>query len=154
MSRMIKFLWLLSVLLFTVTLFWVYAYLPVRIGVMAGSEGITDTFVTKGVFFYGSLLFFLLVNGLLFIMRRMLASEKQPLTGTYPAGLRSDLADWMLGFAACVNLFFILAMFYLTAFNSPEGMNQGFYGPLVYTGPVLIVLSLFVLVYLFFKKRN
>jgi hypothetical protein len=157
MRRIIKFIWLLSVVVFLAMLLWVYAYLPNRVGVMADYEGIADTFVSKGNFFYLALGLFLLVNGALFVMRRLLvpgdfSTPKTP-ASVARAGLRADLADWMLGFAAALNFFFILAMSYLSVFNNPESGNVNFYGVLVGAGPVLVALMLLVLVYLFFKKR-
>jgi hypothetical protein len=157
MSRIIKFIWFLSVVVFLAMLLWVYAYLPNRVGIMADHEGIADTFVSKGNFFYLALGIFLLVNGALFVMRRLLApgdfsTPKAPALAAR-VGMRADLADWMLGFATALNLFFILTMSYLSVFNNPDGGNINFYGVLVITGPLLIALMLLVLVYLFLKKR-
>ena len=158
MSRMVKFIWLVSIFLFLATLLWVYAYLPAQVGVMANYEGLADTFVAKGTFFYLSIGIFLLVNGILFIMRRMLSPASQSSYRRSAAlnpkdGLRADLADWMLGFAAVLNFFLILGMYFLSVFNNPEGVELSYYGVLVFAGPTLIVLMLLLLVYLFFKKR-
>ncbi len=151
-SRIVKFIWLVSVVVFLAMLLWIYAYLPNRVGVMADYEGVADTFLSKGNFFYLAIGLFLLVNGSLFIMRRLLAPDTYAPRNA-KTGLRADLADWMLGFAASLNVFFILSMTYLSIFNNQDGGDSSLFGSLVMVGPVLIALMLLVLVYLFFKKR-
>lgn len=158
MSRMIKFIWLVSIFLFLVILLWVYAYLPAQVGVMANPGGAADTFISKNIFFYLSIGMFLLVNGVLFVMHKMLmpaslhAYRRNPVLSPKEA-LRADLASWMFGFAAALNIFFILGIYFLSVFNNPEGLELAYYGVLVFAGPVLIIGMLLVLVYLFFKKR-
>lgn len=158
MRRMIKFIWLVTIFLFLVVLLWVYAYLPSQVGVMADPGGEADTFISKNMFFYLSIGIFLLVNGVLFSLHKMLmpaslhAYRRDPVLSPKES-LRADLASWMFGFAAVLNIFFILGTYFLSVFNNPEGLELSYYGLLVFAGPVLIVGMLLVLVYLFFKKR-
>lgn len=157
MRRLIKFTWILTTLSFLGVLLWEYSYLPLNVGVLAGSKGEITTFISREKFFYIVLAIFAFSNGVLYSLRRLIILNITASGKSLPAAkesLQNDLADWMLGFAASLNVFFIFALIYLGFFNNSSGVNLAHYGPFVYGGPVLIGILLGILIYLLLKKRT
>lgn len=157
MQRLIKFTWFITALLFLGVLLWEYSYLPLNVGVLPGEDGETSGFISRENFFYIALAIFSFTNALLFglrklILRNMEQTGKRESAGR--AGLKQDLSDWMLGFAASLNLFFMLGLIYLGVYNNSDGINLGHYGPVVYGGPVLVIILLGILMYILLKKRS
>lgn len=159
MSRLVKYFWFLSMFIFFVTLLYVYAYLPGMVGIHAGPQGNADQFIDRSTFFYVCVGLFIITNMSLYVLKRLLQAiwlRNSATASTTPArmSMREDVANWLLGFAAAINIFFVLILVYLAIFNNSEDMNQGMYSPLVYGGPVLIVIFFLVLIYIFAKKRS
>jgi uncharacterized membrane protein len=160
MSRLLKSFWLLSLVLFLIVLLYVYAYLPASVGVHAGPDGRADHFIEKSSFFYLSIGLFLLANAAIFILRKLLLRTwlRDTVTSQLsPAriGMRKDVIDWLYAFATTLNVFFILIMVFMAAFNTPDqAANQGISGALVYAGPLLIGIVFLALIYIFVKKRE
>ncbi|WP_152425105.1 hypothetical protein [Nafulsella turpanensis] len=123
---------------------------------MANTLGEADEFLGKNQFFYLVFGFCALINVILFGLRNMVISYaerfRRKLTA-YRLSLQLALADWMLAFASSLNVFFILALVYIAAFNSTEDINLEAYEVLVYAGPVLVAGVLLSLVFFFLKKR-
>lgn len=159
MSRLVKYFWFLSMFIFLVALLYVYAYLPGMVGIQADPQGYVNEFVSRSTFFYVSVGIFLVANISLYVLKRMLETiweRGSSAGGTISArqSMRKDVADWLLGFAAAINIFFVLILVYLAIFNNSEDMNQGMYAPLVYGGPVLMAILFLILIYIFAKKRS
>ena len=157
MSRLIKFIWIITTLLFLGILLWVYAYLPENVNIGTDAEGAGNGFIGRESFFYTALVIFAFFNGVLFTLKKwieMKAGERIYTSHDEPGSLQHDLADWLLGFAASINFFLILGMIYLSVFNNPEGIDFRFYGPIVYAGPIVIGILLLFLPFIFLKKRS
>lgn len=158
MSRLVKATWYFSIFLFLLVLLWVYAYLPKEVGVLADEQGELIHFIGRESFFYILLGLIIFTNVVFYAFRQLLLGHherpfdtKKPL----PARIarREDLASWALGFAAALNVFYMLGMIYLGVFNNQEGTNLANYGPVVYAGPFLIGVLLLILIYIFLKRR-
>lgn len=159
MSRLVKYFWFLSMFIFLITLLYVYAYLPGMVAIHAGPQGQADQFIERSTFFYVSVGFFLIANISFYVLKRLLQAiwlRKSSSGSATPARLsmREDVANWLLGFAAAINIFFVLILIYLAIFNNSEDMSLGMYAPLVYGGPVLMGILFLVLIYIFAKKRE
>lgn len=156
MSRLIKYLWFLTVLALLASLLWIYASLPNEVGVLANEFGEADEFLEKNQFFYVFFGFFALINIILFGLHNMIINHTDRFSHQINPSRRSlqlSLSQWMLAFASSLNIFFILALIYLAAFNSAEVSNLQAFQVLVYVGPVLVGLVLLSLVFIFLKKR-
>ena len=156
MSRLIKYLWFITVLALLASLLWIYASLPNEVGVLANEFGEANEFLEKNQFFYVFFGFFALINIILFGLRNMLVSQTERFSHQLDPSRRSlqlSLSQWMLAFASSLNIFFILALVYLAAFNSTDVNSLQTYQVLVYAGPVLIGLVLLSLIFIFLKKR-
>lgn len=158
MNRLVKFFWYISIIVFLITLLFVYAYLPGRVGVHADPAGIPDYYIDKATFFYTSIALFLLANIPLFILRRLLQkhwAESHVATqkSVGRLSLQKDLSNWLLSLATALNIFFIIGVVYLGIFNNAEGLDMWKFAPVVYAGPLLIGILFIVLLYIFFKKR-
>lgn len=157
MQRLIKFTWFITTLLFLGVLLWEYSYLPITVGVLPGEDGQTAVFISRENFFYIALAVFSFTNALLFGLRKLILQNMEQKRIKESAGrtaLKQDLSDWMLGFAASLNLFFMLGLIYLGVYNNSDGINLAHYGPVVYGGPVLVVILLGILFYILLKKRS
>lgn len=159
MSRLVKFFWFLSIIIFLITLLFVYAYLPARVGINTGPGGLPDEFIDRSTFFYGSIGLFLLANVPIYILRKLLEKtwmedRREELMSPARMKFRQNIIDWLLAFATALNVFFVLGMIYLGVFNSAEDLDIGLYAPLVYAGPLLIGILFLVLIYIFVKKKT
>lgn len=158
MSRLVKFLWFFSMLIFLIALLYVYAYMPGMVGIHAGPQGDADQFINRSTFFYVSIGIFLIANIAFYVLKKLLEemwlrSSSSALVSPARMKRRADVADWLLGFAAALNFFFVLILIYLAMFNNSEDMSQGIYAPLVYGGPIMMGILFIILIFIFTKKR-
>lgn len=157
MNRLIKFTWFLTTLLFLGVLLWEYAYLPQNVGILADPEGAPVEFISRENLFYVVLAIFSFSNAVIFALRKLILvsmqpNEKREVPGK--AGLKYDLSDWLLAFAASLNIFLIFGIIYLGFYNNSSGINLSAYGPLVYGGPIIMGILFLVLIYILLKKRD
>lgn len=137
-----------------VALLWIYSFLPDRVGYLANEFGMPDEFMERSTFFYSSLIAFLLTNGLLYALHKLLLITRRTAQSEQSFALRQDLAGWLLGFGASLNAFFILAMGFFGLMNSREKFDINDYALLVWGGPLLLGLMFGVLVYILIKNRR
>lgn len=157
MNRLIKFTWFLTTLLFLGVLLWEYAYLPQNVGIQADAEGAPIEFISREIFFYVVLAIFSFSNAVIFALRKLiLVSLQRNGNREVPgkAGLKNDLSDWLLGFAASLNMFLIFGIVFLGFYNNSSGIYLPAYGPLVYGGPIIMGILIVVLIYILLKKRD
>lgn len=153
MSRLIKFTWFLTTLLFLGILLWSYAYLPANVGVGADAGGYPNEFLEKEAFFYLALCVFIFFNVILFSSKKLIDNSISKRGYSPQRSLQHDLSDWLLAFAASINIFLVLGLVYLDVFNNSDGVNLNIYGPVVFAGPVLVGILLVVLGVILLKKR-
>lgn len=154
MKRFFKFFWLISILLYLVALLLIYAFLPEQVGVHANEWGMPDEFIERSIFFYSSLVVFLLANGLLYSLYKLLLITRRTVQTEQSLVLRQALAGWFLGFAGALNLLFIMVMAFFALLNRQGTSRFDVYALLVYGGPLLIGLMLALLVYILMKYRR
>jgi uncharacterized membrane protein len=152
-NRLIKFFWLISLVIFFAALLLVYAFLPDRVAIHANTAGMPDEFIARESFFYFSLIGFVGANVLLYVLRKLLLLTRRTARTERELQLREDLAGWLLGLAGTINFFFVLVMFFFGVFNNAEGFSTWHFALLVYTGPLLLVLIFVLLAYIFIKRR-
>ena len=157
-SRLVKFGWFISIFVFFLALLYVYAYLPSSVSIYADARGMADMHIDREYFFYLLLGFFGLANIAFYSLSKLIHLQYLPNVNLNDQlrkrTLKEDLADWLLGLAAALNIFLVLGMIFLGVFNNSEGITFSHYGLVVYAGPVLIGLMLLLLIFIFFKKRD
>lgn len=131
----------------------IYAYLDDRVGIASNEWGMPNEFITRETFFYSSLIAFVISNGLLYSLSKMLMLSRRGVTSEKIFALRTDLAAWLLGFAGSLNLFFVFTMAFFGLFNSKENYTIDRFVVLVYAGPLLLAIMFGLLVYILRKRR-
>lgn len=117
MERVIKFFWIVSLGIGLFALLYTYAGLgdPVAFGEFRFS---------REVYFYGALAILVLFNFTFYAISRNLRYQN--------SSLKNAIINWQLSFAAVLNLFFIVSVFFIMLVNAGEQFNFGYFGYLLY----------------------
>ena len=142
MGKIVNMFWVISLIAFLGTFVAVYSFLPPEVAINSDAGGRANQFVTKEVFFYGGIGFFLLTNIVLYLFSNLINMEASRLeargagkTGLYT--FRHKLGVWVKGLSILINLFFISLSLFIGVFNSSE-VGTFDYVLLIYLVPVLI----------------
>lgn len=154
MNKLFKFFWLISLLLYFGTLLLIYAFLPEQVGINANTHGLPDEFISKENFFYVSLAVFALSNALFYALYKLLYATSRSAATVSAMRLRQAIGSWLLGFAAVLNLFFMLAMSFFSMLNSKQKYDIDLLIMLVYTGPILMAIMFGILIYILMGRRD
>ena len=125
MSRVVKFFWFLSLFAGLGSLLYTYASMSEQL-VFGQSE------FTREAYFYGALVILVLFNFTFYAISRNLRYSSKP--------LEEMMVNWQLSFAAVLNLFFIVSVFFVMLVNSGEQFNFDNFGYLLYVSLGLILL--------------
>ncbi len=137
MLRLVKFLWLLTLVVGLGALLYTYAAMNESL-----SFG-TYTF-SREWYFYLALLILVIFNFTFYTLSRNLGYRDEK--------LRSSLIIWQLSFAGILNLFFITSVFFVMLVNSGELFDYDNFGYLVYVCLGLIALWILMLPFIFSRK--
>lgn len=118
-------LWFVSILGVLAALLLVYASLPEEVVLM--EEGTQYITISREGFFYVVLGFVTIVNSLVFIVSALFKEAEA-------------FRSWFNGLVVCLNLFFIITLFFLNSTNSMERFNFGRIGFLIYGSVILVSL--------------
>ena len=129
MVKTVKFLRVLSVILFLGVLALVYAYLPVEVQL---SEEKGQLFMHKETFFYYAIGVFLIINlfSALFIY---LLTPLVMLRGG------EEAVAWLTGFGFVLNIYLVLLTGFVGVLNNQAHVSVGGFAYLNYLGPILIL---------------
>ncbi len=155
MRKLVNFTWFLSFFGFFASLLISYAYLPERVGIHADSEGIADTFLTKENFFYIALAAFAVCNIIFFVLIRLMEAVP-PSSALYfgNESFKDNILGWLGGLATVVNLFLTFGVAYVAIFNNQKSDDLMPFRSLVYVAPMLALLSLGWLVFIFLNRHR
>ncbi len=134
MGRLIKFFWFVSLAVGLGALLYTYAS-------MGSQLEFGEYSFSREAYFYGALAVLVLFNFTFYAISRNLRYRS--------ASLEEMMVNWQLSFAAILNLFFIVSVFFVMLVNSGERFNFDSFGYLLYVclGLILIwVLALPVLI--------
>jgi hypothetical protein len=134
MGRLVKFLWFLSLVIGLAALLYTYAS-------MGSQLEFGEYNFSKEAYFYGALAVLVLFNFTFYAVSRNLRYSSKH--------LEEMMVNWQLSFAAILNLFFIVSVFFVMLVNGGENFNFDNFGYLLYVclGLILIwVLALPVLI--------
>lgn len=119
--RIFKAVWFLSVVGVMAIFMYEYASLPEMVEVQGGMQ------VPREGFFYGMLVLMAIVNMLIFVVLKLFANR------------RPEFAAWFCGQVITLNIFFIIAISYVTLFNSGENFRYERLGVIIYGSIVLVI---------------
>ncbi len=125
MSRVVKFLWFLSLLTGLGSLLYTYASMSEQL-VFGQYE------FTREAYFYGGLVILVLFNFTFYAISKNLRYSSR--------ALEEMMVNWQLSFAAILNVFFIVSAFFVMLANSGERFDFDNYGYLLYVCLGLILL--------------
>lgn len=154
MNKIIKLLYILSVVTFLVILLYVYAFLPAQIGVFFDPNGQASILLNRADFFYTALGLFVLTNGSIILYRKMnrgnLNLEKTNIEEMSTAEL---VYHWLMGLSFTINVIYIFSIMFVGMYHNSEHFDITDYVALIYLGPILLAGWVFWFIYLQFSKR-
>ncbi len=143
MGRIIKFIWIISLLTGLAVLLYTYASLGETV-VYSSGDSETGS-VTREMFFYIGLGVLVIFNFTFYAISRNMHLGHAP--------LKQALINWQLSFASCLNFFFIVGILFLMLYNSGENFNFNNFGYLVYISLAAIILWIIALPVVILKNR-
>jgi hypothetical protein len=123
--KILKVIWLFSLLGVMASFMYVYASLPENVVVNENPQTIT---ISKETLFYIVLAVIAIANALVFAVSRIY-SEKE-----------SDFKAWFYGLVACANLFFVIGLSFISLYNSNEKYDFGRLGVIIYGSVGLLLV--------------
>jgi hypothetical protein len=138
--RIFRSVWFLSVLVVLAALLYQYASWPEE--VVIGQGNVNFITLSRDTFFYTALVILAFVNVTVYISR------------TFASKVDAFVA-WFYGFVAVINFFLIIALSFISLFNSSENYRFGEIGFIIYGSLFLIGMWLIGgLVYWFIQKKR
>jgi magnesium-transporting ATPase (P-type) len=153
MENLARFAWRLTIIIFTIVFFYIYAYLDSKVGYDYNEYGKITASISKDQYFYVGITVFMLINILLWSIGKVWLIERKG-DNEWSVDFKEKLRAWMLGFAAVVNVFAITILTYLLFINFNDGMLAIRYGSIVYLGIALIVGWAGLLFFILLHKVN
>jgi len=123
--KLLKGIWFVSMVTALGTLLYVYAGLPQD--VIVQREGGENVSISNEAFFYIVMMFLAISNVMVFVTRKLFQREE-------------DFRTWFYGLITTLNIFFVIALVYISQFNSNERFNYERVAFLIYGSVALIVL--------------
>jgi hypothetical protein len=136
--KLLKGIWFVSMMVAFTTLLYVYAGLPQEVVVQ--NEGGSNVSISNEVFFYVVMMFLAISNVMVFVISKVFQRE-------------GDFRAWFHGLIMTLNIFFVVALVYISQYNSNERFDYSRVSFLIYGSVSLIVLwAAFWPAYLIFKR--
>jgi hypothetical protein len=123
--KIFKAVWFLSMLVVLVNLLYVYAGLP--LDVVVKDDGSSLVSVNRDNFFYFASGLIAIINALVFVINSTF--KKDP-----------DFRTWFYGLVICLNFFFVIALNFISLYNSGDRFNYSSIEFLIYGSIALFVL--------------
>lgn len=132
MIKAIKFVQILSIILFLIVLSLGYAYLPVRVQLLPYSR---ELLVPRDFFFY--------LAGGLFLALYIITSIFMQFTLNSIQKLTNEItAVWWRALPVAINIYLTLLVGFTVVFNNPESIPTTNYNYLNYMGPIILLFWL------------
>jgi hypothetical protein len=138
--RIFRSIWFLSLMSVTVAL--LYGYASMQEEVVVREEVASSIRISRDTFFYIVLAFLSIINVLVFIIARIMVRSE-------------DFKSWFYGLVITFNIFFIVAIGFVSLYNSGESYNYTRLEPIIYASIALFVAwSVAWPVYLGYKRAS
>lgn len=152
-----KAFYFVSVFLFIFFLLYFYSALGDQVAYQFDSLDNRRAVIGKNEFFYGMILLFLVINGLILLPPKLLETKShKKLHRIFPVGdeYRDYFLSWFYSFGGVVNLSLSLLVFYIHSINNQEVISTHEFSFFFYLMPVLLLLWIVVLFLLFAGKAT
>lgn len=141
--KILKVIWVFSLLGTIAAFMYVYAGLPENVIVNENPETIS---LSREIFFYIVLSVMAVANALVFVVTRIFPEKE------------SDFKAWFYGLIAFANLFFVIGLSFISLYNSNEKYDFGRLGTIIYGSIGLLLVwatswPVYSLVQKFFRKQ-
>ena len=123
--KILRGVWFVSSLGALAALLTVYASLPENVSLF--QDGLQVVSVSLEAFFYLALAVITLTNALVYVIKSLFEKEE---------GMRA----WFHGLIVTLNIFFVITLFFVSAYNTTERFDFQRVGPFIYASVILIVL--------------
>jgi len=148
MARIINLFFWSSGFLFLVALLYVYAFLPIKVGMLFDSSGLPTFSITKEMLFYSAIILFATTNGLIHLYRKMMKGGRSFHTYEWVEMSREETVYfWLSGFSASLNFLYVFCILFLGMYHNQEHFNISNFVFLVYIGPIFLIAWIFSLFY-------
>lgn len=122
--KILKVIWVFSLLTSMAIFMYVYASLPEKVVVSESGDTVS---MGKEALFYTVLGIIGLANALVFAVSRIFPQRDE------------HFKAWFYGLVSCVNLFFLVALSFVSLYNSGEKYDFGRLGVIIYGSVALVV---------------
>ena len=123
--KILKVIWVFSLLAVLGVFMYVYASLPETVVVNENPQNVT---LSKETFFYIALTVIAMANALVFVV-----------SSIYPEN-EIDFKAWFYGMISCANLFFVIGLSFISLYNSGEKYDFGRLGVVIYGSVGLLLV--------------
>ena len=123
--KILKVIWVFSLLAVMADFMYVYAALPERVVV---NENPQTVILSKEILFYIALMLIAVSNALVFVVSRIFSEKDE------------DFKAWFYGLVGCANLFFIIGLSFISLYNSGEKYDFGRLGFIIYGSVGLLLV--------------
>lgn len=137
MIKAVRVLNSISILLFSVILLLVYAYLPIMVDINV--EGMKD--LHKQTFFYYMFGSFVVIN----IVLRVAGGSRK--------NMSEDLNAWIRAIIFIINFYLTTLVGFIGVINNTNHINPSSYAYLNYLGPIFLVVWIFGVIFFYSKKK-
>ncbi len=124
-QKLLKGIWFVSMVAALGTLLYVYAGLPLEVVIQ--SEGGSNVSISNEAFFYAVMMFLAISNVMVFVAGKLFQRDE-------------DFKAWFYGLIMTLNVFFVVALFYISQYNSNENFDFGRVAFLIYGSVALIII--------------
>ncbi len=123
--KIFKVIWVFSLLGLMAAFMYMYASWPETVVVFDKGEPLS---VSRELLFYMVLAITAIINTLVFVITRVFPESK------------TDFKSWFYGMVICLNLFFVVAISFVTVFNSGEKFRYEEIGLAIYGSVILLLV--------------
>jgi hypothetical protein len=123
--KILKVIWVFSLLGTMASFMYVYAGLPENVVVNENPQTIT---LSKEAVFYIALAVIAVANALVFAVSRIFSKKEE------------DFKAWFHGLIACANLFFVIGLSFISLYNSNEKYDFARLGVIIYGSVGLLLV--------------
>ena len=153
MHKVFKLISRVTAFIFLGMLLYVYAFLPDTVSLYFDKNATGVLQVGKELFFYSALGVFIVSTLILSYLKKSLnLIQVNSSDSTMSVAKKSQLQTWVNSLSVAFNLFFIFTVGFVGLFHNDEHFNISYFAAIIYIGPLLMVGSIFYLVYILFSK--
>lgn len=150
MERLIKLLYLISILAFLVMMLYVYAFLPDDVNL---SSIFGTTILSKSYFFYTTIILFVVLNLLASFFTYILRGILSKPNALVSKEKRDSIIVWGSALKLIISIFFTLSITFIGMQQNDDHLDISDFGFLVYIGPVLLIMWILSIFILLLKKK-